>query len=462
MQIKRFEAKNMTDALRQIKRELGPEAVILSAKDLRRENRLLGISRKIGVQVTAAVDEDAPEMRRRVSSHAAPVSSRIQRSPAEPGRRPVSAASHLLHAIHDRVNLKGAAARSAAHSASGNRSKPGPSHSNADGLGNGAQSASAETPAVPDHQDALARHLSQIGLSVGTLTLDHDRANLVAVVGNPGVGKTTTLAKLAARYKCRRDETVGLLSLDAWRIGAFEQLRIYADSMSLPFAAVRRADDLPGALKHLDHCRLILVDCPAVAPGDAEQLAVLQSRLTALGNPKIVLTLSAESREEDLRYTARVYSAFQPAGVIVTKTDLTRSCSDIVNFLCRAKLPVLFYSDGPRVPFDLSPATLEQMAQGLSQKTSAMPLGPASHAERSAAAGPADCPAEAASIYLANKSSDIFHRPGCKWIRLINTANIVEFSSFAEALNHRFKPCRYCNPQHISIAGLLSKESAAQ
>lgn len=62
MQIKRFEAKNMTEALRQIKRELGPDAVILSAKDLRRENRLLGISRKIGVEVTAAIDEDYPGM----------------------------------------------------------------------------------------------------------------------------------------------------------------------------------------------------------------------------------------------------------------------------------------------------------------------------------------------------------------------------------------------------------------
>jgi len=63
MQIKRFEAKNMTEALRQIKRTLGPEAVILSAKDRRKENRLLGLSRKIGVEVTAAVDEDYPGVR---------------------------------------------------------------------------------------------------------------------------------------------------------------------------------------------------------------------------------------------------------------------------------------------------------------------------------------------------------------------------------------------------------------
>jgi hypothetical protein len=64
-------------------------------------------------------------------------------------------------------------------------------------------------------------------------------------------------------------------------------------------------------------------------------------------------------------------------------------------------------------------------------------------------------------VYLANKNSDIFHRPDCKWIRLINQANIVEFNSFAEALNNRFKPCRYCNPQHLSITGILSQEGAA-
>jgi methylphosphotriester-DNA--protein-cysteine methyltransferase len=65
-------------------------------------------------------------------------------------------------------------------------------------------------------------------------------------------------------------------------------------------------------------------------------------------------------------------------------------------------------------------------------------------------------------VYLANKNSDIFHRPECKWIRLINQTNIVEFNSFAEALNNRFKPCRYCNPQHLSITRMLSQEGAAR
>ena len=69
---------------------------------------------------------------------------------------------------------------------------------------------------------------------------------------------------------------------------------------------------------------------------------------------------------------------------------------------------------------------------------------------------------DAAGQYLANRSSDIFHRSGCKWIRLINKENIVMFDSFADALNNRFKPCRYCNPQHMSITGMLHHERAVE
>ena len=63
--------------------------------------------------------------------------------------------------------------------------------------------------------------------------------------------------------------------------------------------------------------------------------------------------------------------------------------------------------------------------------------------------------------YLANKSSDIFHRTDCKWIRLINRDHIVVFRSFAEALNNRFKPCRYCNPQSMPLSHMLRQEQTA-
>jgi hypothetical protein len=138
---------------------------------------------------------------------------------------------------------------------------------------------------------------------------------------------------------------------------------------------------------------------------------------------------------------------------------MTRSYEDLVNFLCRQGLAVYYCSAGPQVPFDLEKATIETLTNRF------LP-----HAAGKSREGDEDEYPVAAELdrgnpisgtYLANKNSDIFHRPECKWIRLINRANIVEFSSFAEALNHRFKPCRYCNPQHLSITGILSRERAA-
>lgn len=460
MQIKRFEAKNMTEALRQIKRELGSEAVILSAKDLRREHRLLGISRKIGVEVTAAVDDEAPGGPSYMAA-AQPMALRnSRRQSAADAKKRSTAAAALMHTVEDRVHLKGSGERAAMHPAGGNATDPASSDRQTMDHNADARSAFAAEMASALKQTAKRRPSAGEGLTVGALQLEKRRPLLVALVGNAGVGKTTTIAKLAARYTYRCKETVGLLALDDRRVGAVNQVRIYADSMALPFAVVRHANDVPRALKQLKACRLILIDCPAVDPADAHRLAALRSRLQALGRVTALLTLSAECREADLQDAARRCARFKPSGVIVTKTDLTRSCTDVANFLCREGLPVFFISHGDRVPFDLSPASLEELSKRLfkeGRKTSSVAIPRADDRPFD----PTDNRSAQASLYLANKSSDIFHRPGCKWIRLINQTNIVEFDSFAEALNHRFKPCRYCNPQHISIAGLLSEESAA-
>jgi flagellar biosynthesis protein FlhF len=461
MQIKRFEAKNMTEALRQIKRELGSEAVILSAKDLRREHRLLGISRKVGVEVTAAVDEDAPGQTFTPETSPPKFYRDKQRLGAVRGSDQWTAAGSLMNAVVDRVNLKGRGGRLTTPSSDRDPAVVAAGDRETVSHGVRARSTFSDEMASVCGQNVKRRQKTRDGLSVGTLILEKRRPNLVALVGNAGVGKTTTIAKLAALYKCRHKETVGLLSLDGRRIGALEQMQVYAASMGLPLADVRREEDVPYARKRLKACRLILVDCPAVDPANPKRLKTLQSHLNALGSVTTLLTLSAESREEDLQDTARRCAHLKPRGVVVTKTDLTRSGTDLANFLCREGLPVYFVSHGERVPFDLSVASLEELANRFFKQGPAAPSINMARSDEPRSSARAKRSTEA-SVYLANKSSDIFHRPGCKWIRLINQANIVEFDSFAEALNHRFKPCRYCNPQHISIAGLLSEESAAQ
>jgi flagellar biosynthesis protein FlhF len=457
MQIKRFEAKNMTEALRLIKRELGPEAVILSAKDLRRENRLLGITRKIGVEVTAAIDEDYPagSVRRNGTDDLPGI--RSGRGTAREMISPPSASRRFVDRINDVVRLKGRTVR-------GDTGTGAPQPSMA-GIANAPAEAPPTRGDAPDTaaeggNASMIRHLAKHGLSVGRLALDRNRINFIALVGNAGVGKTTTIAKLAAAYAYRDREAVGLLSLDRSRIGGIAQLQSYADSMNLPFVAPETKNDLQGAAERMKGCRVILVDTPAIHPHDTTRLAALKTQFDVLGSVKTLLAVSAEGREEDLNATDQRYAALNPVGVVITKTDLTRSYGDLVNYLCRRSVAVFFYSDGPRVTMDLNQATLEKLAVRFVQRASEATGDriPAAAGGLAADLRQDDEPL----VYLANKNSDIFHRPECKWIRLINRTHIVEFDSFAEALNHRFKPCRYCNPQNLSIAGLLSRESAAQ
>ena len=304
----------------------------------------------------------------------------------------------------------------------------------------------------------MTRYLAKNGLSAGALQLEKKTGNIIALVGNAGVGKTTTIAKLAARFQLIQEKPVGLVTLDRQRIGGVEQLQSYADSMQLPLEAPQDANDLKATMTRMKQYPIVLVDTPAVSPGDPTIAAQLNRRLKKMGTVKTLLLLSAEAREEDLRETLRRYGGMNPCGAIITKTDLTRSYTELVNFLCHQTLPVHFYSSGHRVPVDLTEATLERLADHFLQKGASRPGGAAAGGTAEVLDHSEDADQ---NIYLANKNSDIFHRPECKWIRLINQSNIVEFDSFAEALNNRFKPCRYCNPQHLSITGMLVQERAA-
>jgi flagellar biosynthesis protein FlhF len=456
MQIKRFEAKNMTDALRQIKRALGPEAVILSAKDLRRENRLLGISRKIGVEVTAAVDEDYPEALFDRSLAEKRVSDSKAHSVTVDGTAAKLARQGMAHQRDHIARFKTLAARAVQHYQ--NHDVMRRSSANEDVVGH----EGAEKELRPAHQAndlSMGRYLAKNGLTVGAVRLNQDGPTLISLVGNAGVGKTATLAKLAATFTYTQKKSVGLLSLDRHRIGGHEQLQCYADSMQLPLVLPHTEDDMPQALERLQHCRIILIDTPAVHPYDNQRMTVLQDQFQRLGSVQSLLVVSAENREDDLNETLHRYAVLTPVGTIITKTDLTRSYTDLVNFLCRHGLAVYYHSAGPRVPFDLKQATIENLAARFLPPEAGNTFDSAEdrHPMNAGVIGD-ERPSE---IYLANKNSDIFHRPECKWIRLINRANIVEFGSFAEALNHRFKPCRYCNPQHLSITGILSRERAA-
>ncbi len=454
MQIKRFEAKNMTEALRQIKRELGAEAVILSAKDIRKENRLLGISRQIGVEVTAAVDgalqgQLPPPVTRPGTGRFAELNerpSRRRRELASPAHAKIRDIVRIGSDQSSALGVGNAAPREAASN------KPRRQEAVMMPVSSGPEIEDGGGNATADLNAQMRKRLKANGLEIMPWPFSAEKSHTIALVGNAGVGKTTTIAKLAARLQHEEGRQVGLISLDQEKIGGGEQLLIYAEILQIPLEIPKTASEFKKALNKMAACDVIIVDTPAIGASKAKRPAVFATHLSLVDDLTVWLVVGADNRVETMQLSAAMGDDLNMAAVLVTKADLNPRLGGVMQFLSAAALPVVGLCSGPDVPQDLTDASLDLFARLLMQ-TPADKDSPASLRTPTTVA-------DADGQYLANRNSDIFHRSGCKWIRLINKENIVMFGSFADALNNRFKPCRYCNPQHMSITGMLHHERA--
>ncbi len=181
-------------------------------------------------------------------------------------------------------------------------------------------------------------------------------------LGPTGVGKTTTLAKLAARLSLQESEKVGLITIDHYRIGAVEQLRTYSEIMDLPLEVVMAPQDLYKAMMRLEGCDRILVDTAGRSTGDKEQLADLASYIDMLLPADIHLVISATTRRQDVNYIADSFKKLKYNHLIVTKLDETNSYGTVINSSYYTKLPLVYLTDGQRVPEDLKPASKLDLA----------------------------------------------------------------------------------------------------
>ena len=202
-----------------------------------------------------------------------------------------------------------------------------------------------------------------------------DQGGVFALVGPTGVGKTTSTAKLAARCVMRHGpDKLALITTDAYRIGAHEQLRIYGKILGVMVHSVKDEADLRIALKELKNKHTVLIDTVGVSQRDhmvAEQVAMLQG---TDANVKRLLCLNATSTQETLNEVVRAYQGSGLAGCIMTKLDEAASIGNVLDVVIRQKLNMFYVSCGQRVPEDLhlaDPAALIERAFRLKQGAAA-------------------------------------------------------------------------------------------
>lgn len=215
----------------------------------------------------------------------------------------------------------------------------------------------------PEAHKALSEYLHG-ALKTGTgIGLKDGRPKIVALIGTTGVGKTTTIAKIAAQFVLEKGVSVALITADTYRISAVEQLRTYSDIIGLPLEIVYSPAELKTALrKHRDK-KLILIDTAGRSQNNEHQMQELKDFLAEEAAIEKHLVMSATTKERDAEKILEAFSACRPDRLLFTKTDETDSVGVIVNLLFERRLALSYLTNGQSVPDDIEPARPEILAK---------------------------------------------------------------------------------------------------
>jgi flagellar biosynthesis protein FlhF len=381
MKIKRFQAADVRQAIKEVRDVLGPDAVILS------NNRVNG-----GVEIVAATDYDEAQFKQQTQHRQAEIKPEptVEINPSV--NKPAKAPHYAPNPAADNVWSQEPTLVQMRKEISGlrdmlqnqlsdltwkdmERNSPTQVQVLQRHLQMGIQVDLAKklTAQVKGIEDIDMAWRQSLGLLASEINIYSDdiitRGGICALVGPTGVGKTTTVAKIAARCALKHGaKNVALITTDCYRIGGQEQLRTYARILGVPVRVAKTHDDLAKALNDLLDRRFILIDTAGMNQRDvqlAEKFAVLKQQSPKIKN---YLTVSSTTQASGLNDIINTFSNLELSGCILTKTDESSSLGGAISALIRHRLPLAYICNGQQVPEDFSlarPNTLVQQASDL-------------------------------------------------------------------------------------------------
>jgi flagellar biosynthesis protein FlhF len=383
MNVRKFIAATAREALHKVKELLGPDAIILSNRAIPGGVEIMAVaSVEMEMILPKPVKEKAPlnddyTVRLSSSVNNSPSKERITSAPqfsnlaSRPAPRidhvpvpPVKQQAEIVPAeVLDEIrSLRRVVEQHLAGSAWGEsaRSEPVKTEILRQMLDAGfspkfARELLADLPRELSAAKALAWVKERADRSLVTISAESDivdRGGVYALVGPTGVGKTTTTAKLAARCVLRHGASkVALVTTDGYRIGAYEQLRIYGRILGVSVYLVKDAEELKQTLLDLQHKHMVLIDTMGMSQRDR----MVEEQVAMFGNSNVkrLLLLSATGRGDTLDDVVRSYMGTDLAGCILSKVDEAASLASALDVIIRNGLPLHYVSNGQRVPEDL-------------------------------------------------------------------------------------------------------------
>jgi len=325
MKVKKYRQGTVRDALRAIREDLGPDTLVLATEMVAARGWRGWVGMR-DVQVTAASPEEAPGRSAVAGGRPAdtPASSRADHS-TRGGLVARLLASGLDRAMAERVAASATAAQ-------------------------------CRGASLPVLRRLLAGQLGDL------VAGDEPYAKVEVFVGPPGVGKTTTIAKIAAQERVRGGRTLGLVGADAFRAGAVEQLRTYASIIGSPFRVARTIEELDKALQAGRHS--LLVDTAGRSPHDGG-LRDLRRLLGSRRGVRTHLVMAADTSERTARRVLDAYQNPRPDRVVISKVDEADTLAPLLAVIADRGIPVSYLTTGQRVPEDLGRATPAALAGAL-------------------------------------------------------------------------------------------------
>jgi len=221
--------------------------------------------------------------------------------------------------------------------------------------------------ALEDWDGVEASLLDAIGDSIEVFHEPEVRGpRVIALVGPTGVGKTTTIAKLAAIYTVgmggEKARSVRMITIDNYRIGARQQIETYGSIMGVPVSCVETVEDLKKTIAFHSDADVILVDTIGKSPRDAVRLAEMQRLIVACGpDAEVHLALAATTKTSDMAEILRQFEPFAYRGVVLTKLDETNRIGNAISVLAERRKCISYITTGQRVPQDIERATVSRI-----------------------------------------------------------------------------------------------------
>lgn len=193
------------------------------------------------------------------------------------------------------------------------------------------------------------------------------RTKFIFFLGSTGVGKTTTIAKIASRLKLGKEADIALITADTYRIAAVEQLKTYANILSVPLKVIYNPTELAEIVEDMQEYEYCLVDTAGRSHKNKEQIEDIRTLIeqVPIGDRQVFLVLNAGTKYSDLLEIAEVYAGLTDYSVIFTKLDETSSAGAMLNIHVKTKCPLSYVTTGQNVPDDISEVNPQKVAKQL-------------------------------------------------------------------------------------------------